>query len=290
MSKHGAECLATCCWLTCLQQYKRVSQYLVYTVSSALLAQVLSTQLHDGPLADVWSLGVCLVVLLTGAFPVRPRLSVRSSDSTCCLQQLVGCLALVWSTAAQSMPSQRTPCMHSAEAYTCRHGDDTMCVVLCRSSCRLRRRSFRTSSACRRCSPASWPATSTRCRPRCASLFSSSLPYDTMPQLKHSLLYVHILGQVDLHTLSSSASRSGFCVCQSRATCCVLRLGWPLVQVSNSCSRLVQKMLTVDPGQRITAADVLRHPWVQTNMPPELAAVNDDLLVCPLNQQHLQCR
>ncbi len=38
-------------------------------------------------------------------------------------------------------------------------------------------------------------------------------------------------------------------------------------------------MLTVDPGQRITAADVLSHPWVQTSMPPDLAAVNEDLLV-----------
>jgi serine/threonine protein kinase len=56
-------------------------------------------------------------------------------------------------------------------------------------------------------------------------------------------------------------------------------LGRRLVQVSKSCSRLVQKMLTVDPGQRITAADLLQHPWVQTNMPPELAAVNDNLLV-----------
>ena len=270
-------------------KYKRVSQYLVYTVSSALLAQVLSTQLHDGPLADVWSLGVCLVVLLTGAFPVRPRLSVRTSEPSCCLQQarrMPGTRV----EHSSSVDAQPTPCMHSAEALICRHDDDTMCVVSCRSSCRLRRRSFRTSSACRRCSPASWPATSTRCRARCASLFGGSLPSDTMPQPKHSLLYVHILGQVDLHTLSSSASRSGFCICQPRATCCVLRLGRPLVQVSNSCSRLVQKMLTVDPGQRITAADVLRHPWVQTNMPPELAAINDDLLVCPLNQQHLQCR
>ena len=41
--------------------------------SAPLAAQVLSTQLHDGPLADVWSLGVCLVVLLTGSFPVRPH-------------------------------------------------------------------------------------------------------------------------------------------------------------------------------------------------------------------------
>jgi hypothetical protein len=52
-----------------LEQYTCGHQAMA--AQSAVWAQVLSTQQHDGPLADVWSLGVCLNVLLTGAFPVR---------------------------------------------------------------------------------------------------------------------------------------------------------------------------------------------------------------------------
>jgi serine/threonine protein kinase len=52
--------------------------------------------------------------------------------------------------------------------------------------------------------------------------------------------------------------------------------------VSKSCAKLVKKMLTVNPEQRMTAADVLHHPWVQYSMPPELVAVNGDLLVRPI--------
>lgn len=51
------------------------------------------------------------------------------------------------------------------------------------------------------------------------------------------------------------------------------------VQVSPGCTKLLRKMLTVDPDRRITADEVFNHTWTQTDMPEDLRTVNSRLLV-----------
>jgi 5'-AMP-activated protein kinase, catalytic alpha subunit len=40
--------------------------------------------------------------------------------------------------------------------------------------------------------------------------------------------------------------------------------------LSEDCRDLIQRMLLVDPIERITLAEVREHPWFQVNLPPEL--------------------
>ena len=49
-------------------------------------------------------------------------------------------------------------------------------------------------------------------------------------------------------------------------------------QASPACWHLVKAMLRSEIGDRPNVAEVLRHPWMQVDMPAELAAVNDRLM------------
>jgi hypothetical protein len=42
---------------------------------------------------------------------------------------------------------------------------------------------------------------------------------------------------------------------------------------------LVRRMLDPDASSRISMTEVLAHPWYRVGLPPELAALNDRLLV-----------
>ncbi len=49
-------------------------------------------------------------------------------------------------------------------------------------------------------------------------------------------------------------------------------------QISPACWHLVKAMLRAEIGDRPNVAEVLRHPWMLVDMPPELAALNDRLV------------
>lgn len=42
------------------------------------------------------------------------------------------------------------------------------------------------------------------------------------------------------------------------------------VRLSPECTDLLARIFVVDPTQRITLAQIMQHPWVLSNLPPEL--------------------
>jgi serine/threonine-protein kinase SRK2 len=51
--------------------------------------------------------------------------------------------------------------------------------------------------------------------------------------------------------------------------------------VTPECQDLLSKILAGDPAQRITLAEVQRHPWFAKELPPGVAEMNDRLLSDP---------
>ena len=56
------------------------------------------------------------------------------------------------------------------------------------------------------------------------------------------------------------------------------------------CKDLLSRLLEVNPDTRITIQQILRHPWVMKDMPPNLAELNTSLLQIPLSMQTGSCR
>ena len=54
--------------------------------------------------------------------------------------------------------------------------------------------------------------------------------------------------------------------------------------VSDECKDLLQRILVAEPKQRITMADIQRHPWFTRDLPEGVAQMNDQLLA---QQAHL---
>jgi hypothetical protein len=52
----------------------------------------------------------------------------------------------------------------------------------------------------------------------------------------------------------------------------------PFAQVSPACWHLIKAMLQSEIGDRPNAAEVLRHPWMQIDVPPDLLTLNDRLV------------
>jgi serine/threonine-protein kinase SRK2 len=50
-----------------------------------------------------------------------------------------------------------------------------------------------------------------------------------------------------------------------------------LKQVSAECRDLIARMLTVDPRDRISVADIQQHPWFQQDLPMGTLGVNTQL-------------
>jgi serine/threonine-protein kinase SRK2 len=48
--------------------------------------------------------------------------------------------------------------------------------------------------------------------------------------------------------------------------------------VSDGCKDLVKRLLVRDPAQRATLAEVMRHPWFQEGLSPEVLSFNDPLV------------
>ena len=60
--------------------------------------------------------------------------------------------------------------------------------------------------------------------------------------------------------------------------------------VSPSCASLIRGMLTVDPLQRMTIADIMAHPWFRRDLPADCFAVNEQLLAMPEHRRTAYCR
>ena len=57
-------------------------------------------------------------------------------------------------------------------------------------------------------------------------------------------------------------------------------------QVSPAGQHLLHLMLCPNPRERITVAEVMRHPWFQTELPPPLLTINGHLTqVLPLQRE-----
>jgi len=52
----------------------------------------------------------------------------------------------------------------------------------------------------------------------------------------------------------------------------------PIPDATTAAKDLLSRMLTPDPKRRITMNEVLTHPWVMKDMPPELETLNDSIL------------
>ncbi len=50
-----------------------------------------------------------------------------------------------------------------------------------------------------------------------------------------------------------------------------------MLQVSPAGQHLLHLMLCPNPRERITVAEVMRHPWFQTELPPPLLTINGHL-------------
>jgi serine/threonine protein kinase len=48
--------------------------------------------------------------------------------------------------------------------------------------------------------------------------------------------------------------------------------------VSDGCKDLVKRLLVREPAQRATLAEVMRHPWFQEGLSPEVLSFNDPLV------------
>jgi len=51
--------------------------------------------------------------------------------------------------------------------------------------------------------------------------------------------------------------------------------------LSEDCKDLLRRMLLPEPHKRITTEGILDHPWFNTNLPPEAATMNDRCLLLP---------
>ena len=74
-----------------------------------------------------------------------------------------------------------------------------------------------------------------------------------------------------------------FCCCPQR----ILSVDYVLPYnkaVSDECKDLLQRILVAEPKQRITMADIQRHPWFTRDLPEGVAQMNDQLLA---QQAHL---
>lgn len=60
--------------------------------------------------------------------------------------------------------------------------------------------------------------------------------------------------------------------------------------LSPACASLIRGMLSVDPAERLTMADVMAHPWVCTDLPTNCFEVNAQLLAMPEAQRTAFCR
>ncbi len=50
------------------------------------------------------------------------------------------------------------------------------------------------------------------------------------------------------------------------------------MEISAECRDLLCRTLVADPRQRISMADIQRHCWFLTNLPPEAVSMNDNYL------------
>ena len=60
--------------------------------------------------------------------------------------------------------------------------------------------------------------------------------------------------------------------------------------LSPSCASLIRGMLTIDPVERLTMEDVMRHPWVRCDLPTDCFEVNAQLLAMPEAHRTAFCR
>lgn len=51
--------------------------------------------------------------------------------------------------------------------------------------------------------------------------------------------------------------------------------------ISPECLDLLEKMLDVDPEERVTVGDIMQHPWYLQNLPAKMGHLNKDLLESP---------
>lgn len=93
------------------------------------------------------------------------------------------------------------------------------------------------------------------------------------------MLYIMLFGQYPFETQPKGQQKERVKhIMQRIATMQLDKSIPPGVDISPLCHDLLRRMLVPDPDQRITMANIQRHKWFTTNLPPEALTMNDDFL------------